>query len=93
MVFDTNGAPASVNTIFPFAHNETPNTTGGSPGDDDIVHPDALDFLIGRQTMLHQLIELVKAMGMPFAPKFYLSLEDWMLQYAEDTMEDLHGLF
>jgi len=35
--FDTNGAPASVSTIFPFAHNETPNTTGGSPGDDDIV--------------------------------------------------------
>jgi hypothetical protein len=35
--FDTNGAPASVNAVFPFAHNETPNTTGGSPGDDDIV--------------------------------------------------------
>ena len=35
--FDTNGAPASVNAIFPFAHNETPNNTGGSPGDDDIV--------------------------------------------------------
>jgi hypothetical protein len=35
--FDTNGAPASVSAIFPFAHNETPNTTGGSPGDDDIV--------------------------------------------------------
>ena len=35
--FDTNGAPASVSAIFPFAHNETPNNTGGSPGDDDIV--------------------------------------------------------
>jgi hypothetical protein len=26
--FDTNGAPASVNAVFPFAHNETPNNTG-----------------------------------------------------------------
>jgi PEP-CTERM motif-containing protein len=35
--FDTNGAPASVSTLFPFAHNETPNNTGTSPADDDIV--------------------------------------------------------
>jgi hypothetical protein len=46
-----------------------------------------------RRSLLNELICLVKAMGMPFAPKFYLSLQDWMLQYAEDTMEDLHGLF
>jgi hypothetical protein len=35
--FDTSGAPASVNAVFPFAHNETPNNTGSSPADDDIV--------------------------------------------------------
>lgn len=35
--FDTNGVPASVNAVFPFAHNETPNNTGTSPADDDIV--------------------------------------------------------
>jgi hypothetical protein len=35
--FDTSGAPASVSAIFPFAHNETPNSTGSSPADDDIV--------------------------------------------------------
>src|SRR6185436_10747339 len=29
--------PGSVNTVFPFAHNETPNDTGSSPADDDIV--------------------------------------------------------
>jgi hypothetical protein len=34
--FDTNGVPASISTIFPFAHNETPNLTGTS-ADDDIV--------------------------------------------------------
>ena len=35
--FDTNGAPATVHAVFPFAHDETPNTTGLSPFDDDIV--------------------------------------------------------
>jgi hypothetical protein len=35
--FDTNGAPLSVNSVFSFAHNETPNSTGTSPADDDIV--------------------------------------------------------
>jgi len=35
--FDTNGLPGSVNAVFPFAHDETPNNTGTSPADDDIV--------------------------------------------------------
>ena len=35
--FDTNGVPASANGVFQFAHNETPNLTGSSPADDDIV--------------------------------------------------------
>ena len=35
--FDTNGVPGSVNSVFPFAHDETPNNTGTSPLDDDIV--------------------------------------------------------
>ena len=35
--FDTNGVPALVSAVFPFAHNETPNNTGTSPADDDIV--------------------------------------------------------
>jgi hypothetical protein len=35
--FNTNGAPGAVNAAFAFAHNETPNNTGLSPADDDIV--------------------------------------------------------
>ena len=34
---DTIGVPASANAVFPFAHDETPNTTGMLPFDDDIV--------------------------------------------------------
>jgi hypothetical protein len=35
--FDTNGVPGSASGVFTFAHNETPNLTGTSPADDDIV--------------------------------------------------------
>jgi hypothetical protein len=35
--FDTNGVPGSASALFTFAHNETPNNTGTSPADDDIV--------------------------------------------------------
>jgi hypothetical protein len=32
-------------------------------------------------------------MGLPFSPTFYLSLNDWALEYAEQAMSDLGGLF
>jgi len=35
--FGTNGAPPTVSATFNFDHNETPNNTGTSPDDDDIV--------------------------------------------------------
>jgi hypothetical protein len=35
--FDTNGVPGSAGGVFTFDHNETPNLTGTSPADDDIV--------------------------------------------------------
>jgi hypothetical protein len=35
--FATNGIPASLSDTFHFSHNETPNATGTSPADDDIV--------------------------------------------------------
>ena len=35
--FTTNGTPPNVAVTFAFAHNETPNLTGTSPADDDIV--------------------------------------------------------
>lgn len=35
--FSTNGIPANLTDTFEFRHNETPNSTGTSPADDDIV--------------------------------------------------------
>lgn len=63
------------------------------PRRDDIIHPDMLDPLLGHETLLRRIIELVQDMGMVFSPPFYLSLDDWLLEYAEDTMDDLGKLF
>jgi hypothetical protein len=63
------------------------------PHVDDIIHPEMLDPVMRHETLLRRVIELVKDMGMVYSPTFYLSLEDWLLEYAEDTMDDLHRLF
>ncbi len=57
------------------------------------VHPDALDLVMGRDTLLQEVIGMTIAMGLPFSPTFYLSLDDWKLEYAEQAMTDLGELF
>lgn len=63
------------------------------PRDGEIIHPELVEPLIDHETLLGQVVELVKDMGMPFSPTFYLSLDDWLLEYAEDSMDDLGKLF
>jgi hypothetical protein len=58
-----------------------------------IVHPEALELILTRQSMLDELASVVKAMGMGFNPTFYLSLEDWTLEFAEAGLEQLSALF
>jgi hypothetical protein len=58
-----------------------------------IVHPEALELILTRQSMLDELASVVKAMGMEFNPTFYLSLEDWTLEFAEAALEQLSELF
>lgn len=58
--FSTNGAPATVADIFNFSHNETPNNTGTSPADDDIVTIGALSLnqliTVGADTFFFNLL-------------------------------------
>lgn len=58
-----------------------------------LLHPDALDLVMRRDTLLQEVIGMCIAMGLPFSPTFYLSIDDWMLEYAEEAMSDLDGLF
>lgn len=58
-----------------------------------LIHPEALELILSRPSMLDQVTSLVKAMGMEFNPTFYLSLEDWTREYAEAALSDLNDLF
>jgi hypothetical protein len=58
-----------------------------------VVHPEALELILSRGSMLDQMTTLVKAMGMEFNPTFYLSLEDWTREHAEAALADISELF
>jgi len=55
--------------------------------DDDFVNPDVIDLVIARPSLLASVVDLHQAMGLPFNPMFYLSLEDWRQEYAQDIFE------
>jgi len=63
------------------------------PVTDDYVNDGVLDLLIESDCLLDAVIELATAMGMVFNPTFYLSLEDWHMDYASDVFAGLRDLF
>lgn len=63
------------------------------PVTDDYVNGQILDLLITSDYLLEAAIDMTVAMGMVFNPKFYLSIEDWHLEYASDVFEGLGDLF
>ena len=50
--------------------------------EEDFLHPDIVDLVMERTTLLENVIDLAETMGLVFSPLFYLSLEDWRQEYA-----------
>jgi hypothetical protein len=63
------------------------------PATSDFVSPAVLDLLVNSPCLLGEVIELVKGMGVVFNPKFYLSLEDFYLEYASDAFDAIEDMF
>jgi len=57
------------------------------------VNPPVLDLLVNSPCLLGEVIELVRGMGVVFNPKFYLSLEDFYLEYASDAFDAIEDMF
>lgn len=57
--------------------------------DDDFLNPDVIDLVIERPAIFASIVDLVQAMGLPFYPMFYMSLEDWRQEYAQDIFEEV----
>lgn len=59
----------------------------------DFLNPALLPHLITSDFLLQEVIDLAQAMGVVFNPTLYLSLDDWHLDHARETMEGLGDLF
>jgi hypothetical protein len=60
---------------------------------DDFVNPEVVDLLVESEYLLDALAELVKCMGVVFNPRFYLSVEDFTLEYAFEALAGLADIF
>lgn len=63
------------------------------PATNDFVNPPVLDLLVNSTCLLGEVIELIRGMGVVFNPKFYLSLEDFCLEYASDAFDAIEDMF
>ncbi len=63
------------------------------PVTSDYIAPALIDPILGSEHLLAGVIDLVQAMGLVFNPTLYLSLDDWHMEYASETMEGLGDLF
>lgn len=72
--FSTNGSPSSLSDTFHFDHNETPNSTGTSPADDDIVTVSSVSLnqliTVGGDTYFFNLLGFSTDNGATFGSQF-----------------------
>ncbi|MDO8964469.1 MAG: hypothetical protein Q7W30_08280 [Coriobacteriia bacterium] len=59
----------------------------------DFVRPEALELLLAREEMLREVIEIVRSMGMVFNPNFYMSVDDWLMEHAAESVLGMEDLF
>ncbi len=60
---------------------------------ENFLNPEIVDLIIERPTVLKNVIDLVEAMGTPFYPAFYMSLEDWRQEYMQTVFEEVVDIF
>jgi hypothetical protein len=56
---------------------------------EDFINPEVIDLMMERPDILGSVIDLSQAMGLPFYPMFYMSLEDWQQEYASAVFTEV----
>lgn len=59
----------------------------------DVVNAALVPHLVECETLLPAIIDLANDMGMVLNPHFYLSLDDWHLENAQQSLSDVQALF
>lgn len=59
----------------------------------DYVKPAALDLLLENEDLLREVVVLTQDMGVVHNPRFYMTVEDWQMEHAAESMAGLADLF
>jgi len=63
------------------------------PVNGDYVKAEALELLLENEDLLREVIELTQDMGVVHNPRFYMTVEDWQIEHAAESMAGLADLF
>lgn len=63
------------------------------PVRDDFVKSAALDLLLDNEELLGEIIDLTQEMGVVHNPRFYMTVEDWQMEHAVESLAGLADLF
>lgn len=64
-----------------------------APIGEDFVRPEALDLILNSGEMLREVVEIVRSMQMVFNPSFYMSVDDWLMEHAAESILGINDLF
>lgn len=59
----------------------------------DYVRPEALEILFDKGDMLREIVAIVRAMQLVFNPSFYMSVDDWLMEHAAESVIGMSDLF
>ncbi|MDO8916173.1 MAG: hypothetical protein Q7W16_08850 [Coriobacteriia bacterium] len=63
------------------------------PINGDLIKPDALELLFENEGLLREIVDLMQDMGVVHNPRFYMTVEDWQMEHAAESMAGLVDLF
>jgi hypothetical protein len=63
------------------------------PINGDLIKPEALELLFENEGLLREIIDLMQDMGVVHNPRFYMTVEDWQLEHAAESMAGLMDQF
>lgn len=63
------------------------------PINGDFIRPEALDMLLENDDLLREIVVMTQDMGVVHNPRFYMTVEDWQMEHAAESMAGLADLF
>ena len=80
-----------VDSIVVHAPGVRAGLADGEP--DEIVPPVVLDLVFGHDMFLDSLVDALRILGVSYLPRFHMGLDEFMLEHAGESMQELNAIF